>query len=380
MHIGIVTHAYPPHIRGGGQVSTQLLAENLVLNSRINQVTVFSFDGNKKEEISGVSIHRPGQAPHQMIELQNINAFFRYLQKPQLRQEIGNVDLLHGYNMSLNPFVGVISEYTGIPSVATLNSYLIYPKSEYNVSPDAMRLIYEKTIMKTAGKFVKHYTKSIDKYITLSTDSKRFFVDKGFNSEHISVIPNMIDQNFQPTTQNRAESPFKILYVGNLSKAKGVDYLIKSLLYTPSDIRLHIVGSAADTRVKYLKRLADKIGVDNQIEFAGNIPYESVMNCYAKADLFAHPGIWPEPFGRTILEAMQSGLPVVATNLGGPKDVIQNEKLLCEPQDPESLAKSIKFVRNSETDIGNINKKYVEKNYSPDKIIPEIIDVYRRTI
>lgn len=66
--------------------------------------------------------------------------------------------------------------------------------------------------------------------------------------------------------------------------------------------------------------------MSGQVALLGYVDHEQIKTLYAEADLFVHPGIWPEPFGRTILEAMQMGLAVVATNVGGPAEVIPQKE------------------------------------------------------
>jgi len=105
-----------------------------------------------------------------------------------------------------------------------------------------------------------------------------------------------------------------------------------------------------------------------------------VAKAYADADVFVHPGVWPEPFGRTILEAMQAGLPVVATDVGGPAETVPNEKLLCTPGDVEGLAESIEYAAEHAEEIGRSNEQYVGKHYHPDVVVPRFVDAYERVL
>jgi glycosyltransferase involved in cell wall biosynthesis len=114
------------------------------------------------------------------------------------------------------------------------------------------------------------------------------------------------------------------------------------------------------------------------VDFLGYVDHESIPALYDRSDIFVHPSICPEPFGRTILEAMQFSLPVVATNLGGPAEVIPQEECLCDPADPRDMAEKIIFVDERKEQIGEHNRQYVDYKYSPESVVPKIIDVYER--
>jgi len=116
--------------------------------------------------------------------------------------------------------------------------------------------------------------------------------------------------------------------------------------------------------------------LDDQITFTGQIPYEQIPREYARADVFVHPGVWPEPFGRTVLEAMQAGLPVVCTDVGGPADVVREAELRCEPGDPDGLAAKIEFAYSNRAEIGDRNRKYVVNTYSPSTVTARTVELY----
>jgi len=74
---------------------------------------------------------------------------------------------------------------------------------------------------------------------------------------------------------------------------------------------------------------------------------------------------------------MQFELPVVATDLGGPAEVVPQEKCLCDPANPHDLAKTIVDVYPERAEIGEENKRHVMETYAPEKVLPKIIDIYR---
>jgi len=73
---------------------------------------------------------------------------------------------------------------------------------------------------------------------------------------------------------------------------------------------------------------------------------------------------------------MQAGLAVVATDVGGPGEIVPNEALLCTPGDPESLANSVEYAADHAEEIGRSNEQYVRKQYHPDVVVPQFVDAY----
>ena len=110
MDIGIVTPRYPPNTIGGGEISVQLLARQLRGRGKIDSVTVYSFDGESEgTDRYGTQVVRLGTLPR-TVELSNFYAAMR------LRNQVGTLDLLHGYNMALHPTVGYLSSRYDVPS------------------------------------------------------------------------------------------------------------------------------------------------------------------------------------------------------------------------------------------------------------------------
>lgn len=373
MQIGIVTPRYPPAVAGGGEISVKLLADQLA--KRGDEVTVYSFDSGDVRDVDGIPVHRFRSLPHGVMEVANgyaAAALWRH------RKKLSSLDILHAYNVTLTPAVGWVSSKVSVPCVATLNSYDLLPKSTFGVTPDLPRRIYETLAMPTTGRVLRAQAKRVNRFITLSEASKQVYEENGFDTVPVDVVPNMVDPTFAvPDAPENNNHDYELLYVGSLIKEKGVSYLVRAMAELPSDVTLRIVGSG--DQKQHLQSLAADLGVNSRIEFTGHLPYEAVRRSYASADCFVHPGVWPEPFGRTILEAMQAGLPVVATDIGGPAEVVQQPELRCEPRDPSAIADAVETARQSSV-IGAANKVYVMKEFTPEEIVNRLYGVYERAM
>lgn len=367
MQVGIVTPRYPPNVKGGGETSAALLAEHLATSNRVDDVVVFSFDGNSTGRRNGVTVKRLCSVSPLLTEWQNCRAYLN------LRNEVKSFDILHAYNMELHPTVGAISMQQSILTVATLNSYHFLPKSVSNATPTSAERIYEVIGHPTTGRIMMALMSFINAFVAISPTVRNIYAEHGLNSNLIEVIPNMLDPSFSvPEIENNNGE--RLLYVGELSERKGVQYLLYALRILPPKFTLRIVGDGENA--DNLKKLASKLGVAGRVTFTGRVPYEEITKQYASADVFVHPGIWPEPFGRTILEAMQAKLPVVCTNIGGPADLVDDPELRCQPGNPEDLAECIRTAAERGELLGKQNRSYVQSEFRPETVTGRIADLY----
>ena len=141
-----------------------------------------------------------------------------------------------------------------------------------------------------------------------------------------------------------------VLFVGRLAEKKGVTYLIEAMKYVDNAI-LYIVGKG--NLEDELRKQAEELG--DKVMFLGAKTHDELPEIYASADVFVAPSITAkdgdkEGFGLVIIEAMASGVPVVASRSGGIVDIITNGSngLLCEEKNVAELATAIKRVLTDE--------------------------------
>lgn len=167
----------------------------------------------------------------------------------------------------------------------------------------------------------------------------------------VNLVPSIVSHDEIHLREDTCqEEPICLLYVGRLVPVKGVPYLleaIKRLTNGKHPVKLEIIGDGYQK--SELIELAKKLGVINRVHFYGTVPFgPELFNIYRNADIFILPSI-SEGIPKTLLEAMSSGLPIVATHVGGIPDVIENEVTgqLIKPYSEKELASAIKeFVRN----------------------------------
>ncbi len=180
---------------------------------------------------------------------------------------------------------------------------------------------------------------------------------------------------------------FKILFVGRHIERKGICYLIEAAKHLPRDkFEIRIVGVGDLT--EQLKQQAAAVNDGAEIIFTGKLSPEDLANEYKTANVFTLPAIVDhkgdtEGLGVVLIEAMELGLPIVASNVGGIPDVVVNGEsgILVPEKDPVALADAFKCLEADPTLIQKLlagARKRIEECFTWDGIIERQIEVYKR--
>ena len=190
------------------------------------------------------------------------------------------------------------------------------------------------------------------------SDAMRRALETAGSPKRTVVVPNAVDERlFHPDGERE---PGLLLTAGMLgeNEAKGVDYLLHALVLLDS-VRLEIVGDGP-MRSAY-ERLAQELGIEERVEFRGLLPKPELAERMRRADLFVLASRF-ENNPCVVLEAMASGLPVVATRVGGlPELVDQTSGILTEPRAPDDIARGIRAAFEGRFDREAVAKQAVER-------------------
>jgi len=204
--------------------------------------------------------------------------------------------------------------------------------------------------------------------------------------QKIKVIPRWVDLerfSFLPYEQ-RSKTDFTVCYIGRLTPAKGIEYLLRSLVKVKRvvpRIRLKLAGDSRKKRhIKRLKETVERYGLRSTVDWAGNV--RDIQAVLHGAHVTVMPSVGYESFGRVIIEAQACGSIIIATNTGAQEEIIRDgiNGFTVIPRDSESIAnRIIKILTNPEASktIAREARRNVEEKYVLNKIGPRIIDVYR---
>jgi len=184
------------------------------------------------------------------------------------------------------------------------------------------------------------------------------FERKGISSQISKIVYGAIDTRpyLDGITSSRKSDNLSLLYVGRLTHEKGVHTAIESLgqlvhEHGIKELRLTIVGDGEPEYVRHLHQLVGYKNIASFVDFLPAQPKEALPALYRTADIFLFTSIWPEPFGRVIVEAMASGVTVTGTRVGGAGEILVDGEnaLTFIPDDPSSLTQQLKRLIEAPT-------------------------------
>src|SRR5205809_2773098 len=228
--------------------------------------------------------------------------------------------------------------------------------------------------------------RSIDisaKTVAVSNYMKSFLSRK---QDKIEVIYEGVDtEQFQEKANNKSlfEKPY-ILAVNTLFPYKNTDKIIKAYSIFKKkgfNHKLVIAGRDPDGKqISFLKKIARKHNVSEFVEFVGMVPHDEIPKLYQNAILFIFLSS-VETFGLPILEAMSSGIPVIASNKMSIPEVVGNAGILVNPDDINDIATRIEDVatctglRKKMIADGNENIKLFDWNATAQKFVTLFVEV-----
>jgi glycosyltransferase involved in cell wall biosynthesis len=192
-----------------------------------------------------------------------------------------------------------------------------------------------------------------------------------YNSVHIPALKSTSKENI-------------ILFAGTLCKRKGYHDLLNAIPLILKKIPDFKIVFAGDGELTEAKELANKLKINNHVEFVGWIDGELKAEIFAKSKVFCLPS-YGEGLPMSILEAMSYGIPVVSTPVGGITEVVVDNKtgFIVTPGDVKMIAKKILLLLTNENVYQNISvntRTLLQIDLSIEKVCSEISDVYEELL
>lgn len=299
-----------------------------------------------------------------------------------------NPNIVHIHHPFLLSSVAIMyGKRLGIPKILTLHTQ--YEQYAHYVSPIPERLTQEAIKM-----IIHNLSYKID-CITTPSESMRELIRSYGVKNRIEIIPNAIhlisfkeDDVFKRTEikkkYNLKEDDKIILFVGRVASEKSIDKIVKALAIIKkrdiSKVKLLIIGDGP--AMDELKQLARTLKIEKDVIFAGTVSYEEIRHYYKMAYVFTIAST-TETFGIVTIEALASGVPVLAVKAPGAVDILTDgvDGLLVD-NDVEKFANALeKIIREPELreKLSRGALKTSEK-YSIDTISERMLNLYREVI
>ena len=284
-----------------------------------------------------------------------------------------NIELIHAQTRITQLLAHHVSKLVKIPYVTTCHGFYkkrltrrIFPcwgdkviaisepvrenlVNYFKLPKDKVRLVHNGL---DAGRFSRHYSKE---------EKEKIKRDYGLK-EKGKVVGN----------------------IARLVKVKGQEYILhaaKEILKVRPRTQFLIVGGGKEK--DRLVDLAKRLDITASVFFTGSL--KKVEDVLAIMDIFVFPAFWQEGFGLSILEAMVSGLPVVASNVGGVYTLVKDNKtgFLVPAKDVSSLIDALLRLLDDKKlafQMGHTGRELAVRDFSLDKVVSQIVDIYKEVL
>ncbi len=348
------TREFPPYVYGGAGVHVEYLADEL---SKLMEIDVRCF-GDQDDKSGNLSVKGfPYDSPDFDKSNDKLKAVFQTLSTCiHMNAEEVDADVVHCHTWYAQ-FAGIVAKLCyGIPLVITTHSLeplRPWKREQLGRGYEASSWV-EKTAIEMADAIVavSEETKiDVLKYFNVEEDKVKVIYN-GINLQQYVVTDKTSTLEEYGIDQSK---PF-VLFVGRITRQKGIIHLVNAIKYIDPDTQIVLCAGAPDTP-EIGKEMEDSVNEvkktrDNVIWIDVMLDKPSVIQLYSHADVFCCPSIY-EPFGIINIEAMACETPVVASAVGGIKEVVvhgetgilvpleQQEEAPFEPKNPDKFSRDL---------------------------------------
>jgi glycosyltransferase involved in cell wall biosynthesis len=378
----IVTHTFIPHIGGIEKVvneqSKRLLRrqfEPLIITNRIGTPKGYVVDGVNVQCYESLNTGFRLGIPYVIPSITSFPTFLKAIKSSRIVHA-------HGHPYLTTLVAGKLAKSYSKPFVVTQHNTFI----DYDNVFDKIERLNDLTVGKQT-------LKDADRIITVSNATKDYVLSLGVKPEKIKVLHNGVDLiKFRPLDDKREEIRRKlgiskeaivVLTVRRLVYKNGIDTLIDGATIVvkknPSIVFL-VVGKGPDS--DNVKMRIKQLGIERNFKLAGFVDDNDLPFYYNAADFFVLPSKSGEGLPLVALEAMACALPVIATNVGGIREVLQDDYgKLVPPNDPELLANAV--LNFAGVDFSSRKRELravIEEKFSWDKNVERLAEIYEELI
>ena len=278
----------------------------------------------------------------------------------RILKDAGHIDIAQAHFTDNGVYANKTCKRYGIPLVVTEHS------SKIN----------KDTLSPSVQKWALNAYKNADCLLAVSHAlAKRIYKHTGITAQ---VIPNIVDLSCFHYVQRPGNNGFRFVSTGNLIQTKGFDTLLKAFAQAfPDDstVRLTIIGDGQERQ--NLESLCMQLGISDKVTFTGRLMRDRLQAEYENADAFILASR-SETFGVSYIEAMATGMPIIATKCGGPEDFLNEHNGFAVPVDDVfSLTQALVQMHEKigRFDHIKISDEVIEK-FSPDTIAKQLTQCF----
>jgi 1,2-diacylglycerol 3-alpha-glucosyltransferase len=382
MRILLATDTYCPDVNGAAYFTYRLAT---MLSHRGHNVFVMCPSRSFRNTVSNdnaVTVYGIRSIPIPIYRNFRISPLFIPRTVTKAVKEI-SPDIVHIQNHFLiGKEVVSAAKRLGIPAIGT-NHFMPENLVHYLHLPG----IAERWVQKLAWRQFVRVFEQLDS-VTTPTKTAAALLEKAALNKDVMPVSCGIDlERFKPTNDGTylkrrfaipTDKPV-LLYVGRLDKEKKIDVVLRALPDISRVTGVHLVLAGLGKEKQNLEALAEKLGIQKAVTFTGFVPDEDLQNIYRVADLFVTAGI-AELQSIVTMEAMASGLPVVAVNAMALPELVHNGEngYLFSDGDSEMLAERVIAILANQALRARMSEKSLEiiKDHDINKTIEKYEAIY----
>ncbi len=292
---------------------------------------------------------------------------------PELKKVIQQFkpDVLHAYYATSYGLIGALSTFHPYVISAWGSDVMDFPYKSF----------FHKRMLKYNFKkadLIMATSKAIEDAISVISAVKVERIPFGIDTE--VFIPMNLKRSF-------GENSIVVGAIKSLETVYGIDLLIRAFKkvcdkHAQLELKLFIVGGGS--KEERLKSLVKELNLEQQVVFAGKVEYSNVVDYHNMIDIFVNVSR-NESFGVSILEASSCGKPIVASDIGGLKEVVVNNEtgFLIESENVDAISDAIEKLvldKNLRTEMGIKGRKFVKEQFEFSQNVNDTIDSYKKLI
>lgn len=370
----VISTPFPPE-EGIGYYTYNLSKKLVERGHQVVVITRGSWSRTERESIDEIEVIKAPFIPVYPLYI-HVHGMLVYKVFKKLESE---VDVVH-FHTPLPPSIK-----TSLPVVTTIHTPMLSDNRYIEVSS-----LYS-LLSKISARIVSYpvelkLIQSSDIVTTVSKSVAQELKEYHLNPEKVIVVGNGVDEKFfYPKQKILGDGKKYIMFAGRIDREKGLFDLVESARYVCSekpDVFFIIAGKGRD--LGKLRESIRKAKLQDRFIFPGQVNKDQLVKLYQDATIFVFPS-YHEGLPGAVLEAMSCGLPVIATDVRGNRDLISNGEtgILVPPRSPEKMAETISMLlkdKNFRKNLGRNARKTVEEKYTWDVVSNKFLRCYESLV
>lgn len=404
MRILVISDKYPPYFDGGYELACQNDCRELAARGHV--VTIVSTNYGMKHQVVPEEILLVKRellctdSGDFAIDFRNhywrsqVTRFYIARINYQITKKIikkFRPDIVYAFQMIEATFTPIIAAHrAAIPVILSVgdDSYAKVIKS-FNEKGVTLKKLFKLARRMLSFGLFRFQPGAIAHFIANSNRTRDVLINAGIQKTRCSVIPRYLSNDvfswFPPESfplKPPLSKQLKIVYGGRICKEKGIETLIKIILRLrqkeiAENIQVDLYGKGNKTYEKEMMSLVQQNGLDGIITMYPYMEQHVFLKRMRNYHIFLFPFQWEEPFGQVVIQSMASGVVCVASDQGGPAEIITHLQTgcLCKQRSVDDFVKNIELLTSNQDLFDNIrNRAFREasEKYSASAIVPKV--------